>query len=130
MSRDNSNKPEAKYPGFAQRIRSVFKNTPATEIAKCLGCSDQAIHDWMNGLNLPNGENLLKIRERYQVGIDWLIAGEKGSHGDTEPLVNRDILNEHPYFEDIVNAANRNDHHLLLRMLEYASDKIREKIEK
>lgn len=43
--------------------------------AAAIGTSYDAVRQWCIGENLPNGKQLLAIRDKFGVSIDWLLAG-------------------------------------------------------
>ena len=130
MSNEKSDKsekesPKEKHIGFGMRITTVFGHEPKEEIAERLGVSLDTVYAWMKGNQLPQGRHIIKIREHYKISCDWLLGGKRGSRGNTAVLIERDVLNDHPYIEEILRAAEKKDDRLLVKMLEYALEKAR-----
>ena len=48
------------------------------ELASYLEVSRQAVSRWEQGTALPDAGNLLKLRQRFGVSVDWLLTEEQG----------------------------------------------------
>lgn len=48
------------------------------ELASYLEVSRQAVSRWEQGTALPDAGNLLKLRQRFGVSVDWLLEDAKG----------------------------------------------------
>ena len=52
------------------------------ELRKEIGCWQQQIARWEQGINKPNIRNLIKISRAMGMGIDELMEGEEDGQGD------------------------------------------------
>ena len=113
------------YIGGDRRARSVAAET--------LGCTYENVRVWSEGHYLPKGEMLLKIKECYNVSIDWLLTGISESAAgscimppgsDEFCSMLRDILSQNTD-EQIKSALRTN-----LVAFKNSADKDREAIEK
>lgn len=48
------------------------------ELASYLGVSRQAVSRWEQGTAMPDAPNLVKLRQRFQVSLDWLLEDGRG----------------------------------------------------
>ena len=48
------------------------------ELASYLEVSRQAVSRWEQGTALPDAGNLLKLRQRFGVSVDWLLEDAQG----------------------------------------------------
>lgn len=90
---DFSNLPElTAAPGFAERLRQASAITGydtgrgwQQRIADELGVKNQAIGQWMRGETLPSSSMMLKIAQRFNVALDWLLLNRGCSTGQSDP---------------------------------------------
>ena len=47
----------------------------------------RTLHNYMYNNRIPNGENLIKIKERFNVDINWLLTGEGDMFLDSNPVI-------------------------------------------
>ena len=76
-------KSDMKYPAFAHRLTKVWKACKSapekqTPLAKWLGFSQPTVNDWLNGKGLPSMDTALKLADRFDCNVEWLLTG-KGS---------------------------------------------------
>lgn len=67
---------------LAKNLREILTDTQ--EIARVLGCTQQAINQYKAGTSKPKLDNLIEIAVYYGVSIDWLL-GRPGSVKRIEP---------------------------------------------
>ena len=62
------------------------------ELASYLEVSRQAVSRWEQGTALPDAGNLLKLRQRFGVSVDWLLEDAQGWENLTDgaPAANKD----------------------------------------
>lgn len=63
---------------FSQNILDIIKEKCGDdkyEFAKKIEVHYDTVRRWSNGANLPDGGDLLKIKEKFGVSIDWLLTG-------------------------------------------------------
>lgn len=58
-------------------------NMKPTPLGKELGVSSAAINKWKNGA-MPNAEILVKIADRFDVSVDYLLCREFNKHENNE----------------------------------------------
>jgi len=74
MSRKKTNKSD--YYLFSINIsRIADENGGKYAFAEALGVVYDSVRRWCNGENLPDGQQLLSIRDKFGVSIDWLLTG-------------------------------------------------------
>lgn len=56
------------------------------ELASYLEVSRQAVSRWEQGTALPDAGNLLKLRQRFGVSLDWLLEDSQGWENLTDAL--------------------------------------------
>jgi len=62
---------------FVNNIKSLVDEIGDKYIfAEAIGVSYESVRRWCNGENLPDGQQLLAIKEKLSVSTDWLLAGE------------------------------------------------------
>lgn len=71
---------------FAERLRRAMKargleRRPAA-LARYLGLSPTSVGPWYNGVRLPDGASLLRLADKLNVSLDWLLRGV----GPMEPV--------------------------------------------
>ncbi|MCL6478825.1 MAG: helix-turn-helix domain-containing protein [Peptococcaceae bacterium] len=83
---------------FAKRLEWLlkFKNIEIGELAKYVGVKPPAIYALLRGDNSPSGHSLIKIAERLNVSIDYLV----GRVDDYNTIVVED--GEEPLKEEIL----------------------------
>lgn len=73
------NKP-MKYPDYARRFRLLCAEADAPkvqkELAKWLGYSQATISDWLNGEKLPSMDTALKLAEKFDCCVEYLLTGK------------------------------------------------------
>lgn len=69
---------EALAKDFGQRLKKISGNISQTKLAEKLDniVSPKTLWDYINGLSMPRPDALLKISEKFNVSIDWLLKGE------------------------------------------------------
>lgn len=65
---------------FAEKLVRLRKREGISqeELAAFLGVSRQAVSRWEQGSAMPDAPNLLKLRQRFQVSLDWLLEDACG----------------------------------------------------
>lgn|GEM_PF-3350083 len=88
MSRKKTHKSD--YILFAKNISKIVSdNGGKYAVAAALNVVYDSIRRWCKGENLPDGQQLLAIRDKFNVSIDWLFTG-------TRPYaVPADLINDH-----------------------------------
>jgi transcriptional regulator with XRE-family HTH domain len=68
---------ESDLKSIGRRMREVrgFDMTQE-EFAKRLGVSQSQLSKYERGVAAPAADVLIRIKEQFQVGIDWLLTGE------------------------------------------------------
>lgn len=71
---------------FAQNLQSIRARNGLTQeqLAEELDVTRQSVSKWESGASFPEMETLLKICERYQVGVDELLRGSVEEHHEEE----------------------------------------------
>lgn len=62
---------------FANRFKSICDGKNKNRIAEAIGVSEETIYDWFRGNRLPEGISLKKIKEYFDISLDWLLTGEE-----------------------------------------------------
>lgn len=57
--------------------RLVDDNGGKYAFADAIGVSYDAVRQWCNGENLPDGARMLAIQAKFNVSIDWLLNGKE-----------------------------------------------------
>jgi len=67
---------------IGKRIDKVIKNSNLSQkdFAEKIGISEQAIGNYINNRRFPKAEILLKMKQTFNVSVDWLLTGKN----DTE----------------------------------------------
>lgn len=60
------------------------------DLAEAIGVSYDAVRQWCNGENLPDGKRLLLIHQKFNVSLDWLLTGEGTGSAVLEASAGRD----------------------------------------
>ena len=73
-------KSDMKYPDFAKRLAAVWKaceRAPVkqTPLAKWLGFSQPTVNDWLNGKGLPSMDTAIKLADKFECSVEWLLTG-------------------------------------------------------
>ena len=65
---------------FSEKLIRLRKREGVSqeELAAYLEVSRQAVSRWEQGTALPDAGNLLKLRQRFGVSVDWLLEDAKG----------------------------------------------------
>jgi transcriptional regulator with XRE-family HTH domain len=61
---------------FGERVFSVRGSLGVEEFAGMLGVSRKTIQRWEDGISLPDGNSLLKFKEKFGVDPTWLLSGD------------------------------------------------------
>lgn len=79
MSRGKRPKDEILLKDFAMRFKKLVGNLSFKKIGEKLDniVSIQTLYGYLHGLSLPSPPVLLKISEKFNVTIDWLLKGEQ-----------------------------------------------------
>lgn len=85
-----------KYPDFAKRLDQIWKECSAapkkqTPLAKWLGFAQPTINDWLNGKVLPSLDTAIKLANKFDVCVEWLVTGRGPKH-PTDLINNKDCL--------------------------------------
>ena len=64
---------------FSEKLIRLRKREGVSqeELASYLEVSRQAVSRWEQGTALPDAGNLLKLRQRFRVSVDWLLTEER-----------------------------------------------------
>ena len=78
-----------KYPEFARRLTRVWKECEAapkkqTPLAKWLGFSQPTVNDWLNGKGLPSLDTAIKLADKFDDCVEWLVTGKGSKHHNKE----------------------------------------------
>lgn len=62
---------------FGQRLKKISGNISQSKLAEKLDniVSQKTLWDYINGLSMPRPDALLKIAEKFNVSVDWLLKG-------------------------------------------------------
>lgn len=65
---------------FSEKLARLRKREGLSqeELASYLGVSRQAVSRWEQGTAMPDAPNLVKLRQRFQVSLDWLLEDGRG----------------------------------------------------
>lgn len=121
---------------FSERLALLLgsKGITAYRLHKEIGVTSSILSDWLAGKRLPNGENLIKLADYFDVSIDYLLGRTDNplwnkpndSHGATEKgasigMVARNSNNDKPLVIDEDMA--RKIYEALLKTVEEAKTK-------
>lgn len=67
------------------------------ELASYLEVSRQAVSRWEQGTALPDAGNLLKLRQRFGVSLDWLLDDSQGWENLTDGAPTAPTKTEEPH---------------------------------
>ena len=78
-----------KYPDFAKRLSMVWKGCASapekqTPLAKWLGFSQPTVNDWLNGKGLPSLDTAIKLANKFDVCVEWLVTGKGAKYPNEE----------------------------------------------
>ena len=87
-----------KHSEFSERLNRIWKEcsdapTNQTQLAKWLGFAQPTVNDWINGKGMPGIENAIKIAEKFNVCVEWLITG-KGLKRTTDKQPSSPLLDK------------------------------------
>lgn len=86
MSRKKANKSD--YSSFAKNINTLcVDNGGKYAFADALGVVYDSVRRWCNGENIPDGDTLLAIHEKFNVSIDWLLTGKESVETSAEQFM-------------------------------------------
>lgn len=70
---------EALAKSFGQRLKKISGNISQSKLAEKLDniVSQKTLWDYINGLSMPRPDALLKISEKFNVSVDWLLKGNE-----------------------------------------------------
>lgn len=73
---------------FGERLRQIRQKVGISQLrlAKDIGVSDTTIQNYEGG-QLPKGEHVIKLADRFNVYIDWLLTGEGPQTKETPAMV-------------------------------------------
>lgn len=96
-----------------ERIAELFDSDPRndTTIARELGVSKQAVSAWRNGIRSPKKPVLVKIAEKYNVSIEWLMGF------DVDRNIVRTVPEPDIYTKLIMNMSPE-DYYTVLKIFE------------
>lgn len=65
---------------FSEKLARLRKREGLSqeELASYLGVSRQAVSRWEQGTAMPDAPNLVKLRQRFRVSLDWLLEDGRG----------------------------------------------------
>ena len=92
MKRNRRKRNEDLKRNVGGRIKILMGDMSGAEFSRTLDSiiGDRAPWAYTNGLSLPDPEVLLKIAEKYNVTLDWLLKGE--TSGTTTPFSSETIM--------------------------------------
>ena len=133
---------------IGKRLRLIRERMGITqaELGNKLGIQSQHVSKYERGKTVPTWENLIKLNERYDVNINWLLTG-KGSMflspvnysipGEKNIYTVRDLEPDGQIDEIIIELRNDSDLKNLIydyvknyRKLRVTTTKLQEKIDK
>lgn len=83
---------EQSIGGRLQQLRND-KTLTQEELAEILHVSRQSVSKWELNKTLPDMEKLIQLSEMYQVSLDYIIKGDKGS--EEQVLLNKKDMKEY-----------------------------------
>lgn len=85
MSRKKTNKPDIFL--FTNNINVLaIDNGGKYAFAEKLGVVYDSVRRWCNGDNLPDGNQLMLIHNKFGISIDWLLTGKEPRTAPNENL--------------------------------------------
>lgn len=65
------------YTEFGKRLRKlrVDRSLTQDELAIQVDASRQAVSNWENGVDFPNPDRLINMRDFFHVSLDYLVCG-------------------------------------------------------
>jgi len=91
---------------FGQQLSKKIPKKERAEFARKVGVSYEAVRLWCEGKSLPNGAQLIKIREVLGVSIDWLLTGKRFS-SQNPGIILMDNAERYPLIKSMVPRINR-----------------------
>ena len=85
MSRKKAN--NIVYDRFSNWVKRICPDGDRSAVAKfanSVGVSSTMVRNWREGKYLPNTTQLLEIKDRYNISIDWLLTGDSKADNLTE----------------------------------------------
>ena len=70
--------------GFADRIKSIIGSLSYEEFAKKIDVDVSTISNWISGKNLPKGDTLQRIHQKFNVDLNWLLSDEENPYIERE----------------------------------------------
>lgn len=109
-----------------ERLNELFDADPRndTAIAAALGVSKQTVSMWRHGTRSPKKSVLLRIRDVYQVSLEWLMGFDVDKHGNGPglPLIIKNI----DQFSHLLQYMTPDDYDFVISAFDRAYKKMRE----
>ena len=83
----------AEKGGFTQRLHKIFSNASMAEIARQLDLPHATIRNYFAG-RLPSPEVLIRIAEKTNVSLNWLLTGQGEVYAGAPKVATLDALLE------------------------------------
>ncbi len=74
-----------------EKVRESF-NLSKKEFAEKLGITQQTYQNYKNGRAIPT-EILLKVKQMFNISVDWILTGEGGINTQSENIKEKIIKN-------------------------------------
>ena len=62
---------------FGKRLFEIVPNSDLVEFAKQIDVKYETVRVWCKNKNLPNASQLIKINEKYNIDLHWLLTGNQ-----------------------------------------------------
>lgn len=109
------------------RLNELFDADPRndTDIAVDLDVSKQAISAWRKGIRSPKKTMLIKIADKYNVSIEWLMGYDVGKNDSqrTIPIVVPDTVR----FVELTKCMTNDEFLTVMQIFEKAEQRLKEK---
>ena len=112
-----------------ERLNELFDSDPKndTAIAADLGVSRQTISAWRKGIRSPKKQMLIKMSEKYNVNIEWLMGFDVDRTQATDRTI---VVPNTERFVKLVHYMPTDDYVMVMEAFERAEKRLKEEEEK
>lgn len=109
-----------------ERLNELFDADPRndTAIAADLDVSKQAISAWRKGIRSPKKQVLLKIANKYNVNLDWLMGFDVDKSANPNRRV---IIPDSDLFNKVLQNMSPEDYEIVIDAYERTYQKLKER---
>ena len=108
------------------RLNELFDEDPRsdTSIAADLGVSKQTVSAWRTGTRSPKKDMLVRIAEKYNVTIEWLMGFDVDKHGTRQLPV---VVPDSKLWLEITRHMTPDDYYMVMNAFDRTLQMMKEK---